>query len=598
MALVSRDGNKIIIHVQVYEKDRISQVPGANWDRALRAWRAPLSWPTCLVLRGLFGNTLEIDESLTEWSWQEYQDRIKPALDIRDVMALPADHEMAPLLDKIEHGSDLKLKSYQRADAAFMALSRQALLANDVGLGKSPVTIRALQLLQEMSQNPFPALVVCPNSLKYTVWEKEFTRWAPELTVQVVDGPIAKRRKQLKETADVFVVNWELLRIHSRLAPYGSGRLTPKQKEPKELNELGHRTIVMDEAHRLGAVGSVKRGDERVPKSLQAQAAWAVAHQAEFRFALTGTPIADHVGDLWGLEHGVLPDWFPARTKYLDRYAQVTLSFWGGTEITGLNPANEAEFHKVVDPTFRRIPKKLALPELPGKLPLQYRHTPMTPRQAQLYQQMEDELVALLDDEGGYVAAPTQLAQLTRLLQFASASATLDEEGKVKLSAPSAKVNDLVELLGEMGEEPLVVASVSRQLIELAAAKLTALDISHGLITGRVSSFSRQEVVESFQSGKIRVILMTTGAGAEGITLTRADTMLFMSRSWRQLENTQAEGRIDRIGAEQHVCLKIIEQITPGTVEERKISVLAGKSERAEEVLRDRESLRRLLGQD
>lgn len=220
----------------------------------------------------------------------------------------------------------------------------------------------------------------------------------------------------------------------------------------------------------------------------------------------------------------------------------------------------------------------------------------MSPRQAQLYKQMEDELVALLDDEGGYVAAPTQLAQLTRLLQFAAASATLDESGKVRLSAPSAKIDDLVELLEEMGEEPLVVASVSRQLVELAAAKLTTLHIPHGLITGRRSAYERQEVVESFQSGKIRVILLTISAGAEGITLTRADTMMFMNRSWRQLENVQAEGRIDRIGAEGHACLKIIEQITPGTVEERKISVLAGKAERAEEVLRDRKILQQLLG--
>ncbi len=80
--------------------------------------------------------------------------------------------------------------------------------------------------------------------------------------------------------------------------------------------------------------------------------------------------------------------------------------------------------------------------------------------------------------------------------------------------------------------------------------------------------------------------------------MTRADTMLFMNESWRQLENVQAQGRIDRIGAEQHACLKFIKQITPGTVEERKETVLEGKSERAEEILRDQIILHRLLGQE
>jgi SNF2 family DNA or RNA helicase len=210
----------------------------------------------------------------------------------------------------------------------------------------------------------------------------------------------------------------------------------------------------------------------------------------------------------------------------------------------------------------------------------------------------EEQLVMLDEDMGRYVAAGTPLAQLTRLLQFASASAVLDEAGRVRLSSPSSKVDDLLEVLEEMGEKPLVVASVSRQLVELASSKLTQRGISHGLITGKQSAWERQEAVDTFQKGKMRAVLMTLGAGAEGITLTRSDTILFMNESWRQLENTQAIGRIDRIGAEQHACLNIIKQITPGTVEERKISVLAGKDERFEEVFRDAETIRRLLGED
>lgn len=595
MTLASRDGDRIVINAEIYEKELVAQLPGASWSKTENVWKAPLSWSTCLVLRGLFGTRLKIDQSLLDWSWQEYNTKIAPAMKLREAMSLPDDHEVSQILQKIE--GDLRLKDFQRAGVAYLTLMERALLCDEMGTGKTAQTIRTIQVLREMGKHPLPVLVVCPKSLKYTVWEKELKVWAPELRSIVIEGPIAKRRKQLAEEADVYIIGWDLLRVHSRISPFGSTRLTPEQKKDKELNALGHRTIVMDEAHRLCTIGSVKKDGERIPKSLQAQAAWTVSHQAEFRFALTGTPIDRDVSDLWGIEHAVLPEWFPAKSRYLDRWAQTVLSFWGGREITGLNPVTEEEFHKVVDPTFRRIPKKLVLPQLPPQLPVQYRHTPMTPRQAQLYRQMEEEQLALLDEDGGYVAAATQLSRLTRLLQFAAASAVLNEDGEVRLSNPSSKVDDLVDLLEEMGDEPLVVASVHRQLIELAAAKLGSLHISHALVTGRQSAYERMEAVEDFQNAKFRVILLTLGAGAEGITLTRSNKLLFMNESWEQRENAQTIGRIDRIGAEHHASLSIIKQVTPDTVETRKIEVLEGKIARTEEVLRDKKIIRRLLGE-
>jgi len=154
----------------------------------------------------------------------------------------------------------------------------------------------------------------------------------------------------------------------------------------------------------------------------------------------------------------------------------------------------------------------------------------------------------------------------------------------------------MVELLDEMGEEPLVVAAVSRQLIELAAERLAKLKIPHGLITGAQGSALRAQAVDDFQDGKTRVMLMTIGAGAEGITLTRADTMLFLQRDWSEIKNAQSEDRVHRIGSEIHSCVRIIDQITPGTVEERKVELLKVKQGRMEELVRDEQSLLKLLG--
>lgn len=584
MPTAERQGDQIVVTAGFHQRDIMAQLPGAR-HQGSNVWHVPLSWAACLTLRGLFNGELDVGPALNYWSWEEFNDRISPALDLREAVELPPASDLAKHLDFIEgDGSDYKLNAYQRADAAFLVTTQQSLLANEPGLGKTPVSIRVIQLLQLLYKDALPALVICPNSLKITVWQQEFKKWAPELSFTVIDGSAAQRRKQLTSGTDIHVINWESVRLHSRLAKYGMVALTEEDRKLKELNKAGFRTVIMDEAHRLAH-----------PKdSKQCRAAWAVAHGARYRFALTGTPVADHAGDLWGLLHALRPESFAAKTKYLDRYANVTLNLWGGMEVVGLDPANEDEFRKITDPLWRRIPKKVALPYLPEKLPTQYRLTPMTPQQARMYRQMEEEMITQLED-GEVLSAPGQLAKLTRLIQFASASAKIGEDGGVELTTPSSKVSDLMELLDEMGDEPLVVAAVSRKLIELAAARLRDAHTPIGMVTGAQSVGERADAVSQFQDGRLRVMLLTLGAGSEGITLTRASTILFMQRSFRPLENEQAEGRVHRIGSEVHGCIRVIEQLTPGTVEERKLALLKGKEGRIEEIIRDKDALRRLL---
>lgn len=521
----------------------------------------------------------------------------------------------------------MKLLDFQRPGVAFLATSRRAILADPMGTGKTAQLIRTLQVLAEMGENPFPALVVCPNSLKASTWSFEIAKWAPELRVQVIDGSAVQRRKQFANAFDIAVINWEAVRLHSRLAGYGTIALTEKDRTPKELNELGLRTVICDEAHKM-----------KDPKSAQTRAVWAVLHDAEFRYLATGTPIADDIGDLWALLHGIEPAWFPTKTKYVDRYADTSINYFGGLDVHGIKPETKDEFFRTVDPLMRRIPKEAALPHLPPKLPVAIRHTPMTPKQKKAYEQMRLHMLANL---GELLVAPNPLAQLMRLNQLASSCAELvpvirkewrerpvyveglteivdgqerpvqavDDSGPVteqyqaeyddidvRLIDPSPKVDDLVDLLEEMGDEPLVVAAVSRQLIDLAAERLTKLGIPHGLVTGAQSGYERGEAVTRFQDGRDRVILLTLGAGAEGLTLTRARQLLFMQESYSEIQNAQGRDRIHRIGSEIHTSIQIIVQITPGTVEEKRREIVATKALRQEEFVRDEETLRQLLG--
>jgi len=579
----------LLIQVDTHFNDRhlIKQVPGAGYTKDT-GWRVPLSWPSCVMLRGLFGANLTVGPRLASWSQILMSDRLRPALGIRSALTVDGAEltgEMVTalqLLDEIEEDSELRLYPYQRVDLAFLIANQRSLLVNEPGLGKTAVVIRYLQVLAALGAPAFPAVIVCPNSLKHTVWAQELAQWAPELMVSVVDGGMAQRRKQLLPGSDVYVINYDAMRLHSRLASYGQTELSAADKKLKELNELDVKTFIADEVHRC-----------KDPHAKQTLASWAVAQQSQFRVGMTGTPVANHLGDLWSLLRLVEPEWFRGKTKFVDRYAVQDFNFYGGQTILGIKPETRTELFQVIDPLIRRVPKKAALPQLPEMLPVQYRHTPMTPSQAKAYREMEASLIADLNQ---LLMAPDPLNQLTRLLQFASSYAEVDDLNRVRLTAPSNKVNDLVDLLEEMGDAPLVVAAVSRQLVEIAAAELIKRKISLGLVTGSQSPVERQLAVKRFQDGHDRVIMMTTGAGAEGLTLTRADTMLFMQSPWSLIQRKQAQDRIYRIGSEIHQSIRIIEQITPGTVEQRKLDVLAGKEHRLEEIVRDRETLAALLG--
>lgn len=617
--LFGRD--QIQITSSYMDRELTKQIPGGMYDRTTKTWYAPVSYATCVTMRAVFGDRLKVGDELNAWSWSEYNHRIEPCTRLRAALTLDGvdltdeqAHVMAAL-DRIEAAdpSGRALFPYQRVDLLVMVTAGCHILGNEPGLGKTGVAIRTMQVMQKLGKDPFPALIVCPNSLKHTVWAQEFALWAPELSVQVVDGSAAKRRKQLASGAQVFILNYEGVRQHSNLSPYGSHAMTEAEKTPKELNSMGLRTVIFDEAHRVRNIKSaVKRtrlldGEQVTTVATGAQAtraAWAVAHGAVYRYAMTGTPVANHVGDVWTLMHLVEPTWAQGRSKFLDLYAKTLFNSWGGMEVLGINPEHRDALDRIIQPLLRRVPKSLALPQLPERLPTQYRHTPMTPAQAKAYKEMEAHLIAeLADDTLMFAKKGSHLAKLTRLNQFAATAmrtvdGVVDENGNPTFTMidPSGKIDDLIDVLEEMGEAPLVVAAVSRQLIELTAKRLDSLNISNVSITGAVDVLDRQEAVRRFQEGDVRVILLTLGAGAEGITLTRADTMLFMQESYSTVQNAQARDRIYRIGSEGHQSIRIIVQITPDTVEERRVELLAEKDRKIEEIIQDAATLATLLG--
>lgn len=584
---LNETGEHIRIETEWRYKELCKSIPGASWNAKDQVWRLPVSWASCLALRSVFKDELIIGDRLSAWAATERANRIDPANALRDLDTYEGDEDLFP---------------HQRAGVAFLSTARRALLADEPGLGKTAQTIRTLKKMSE-TEPVFPALIVCPNTLKKN-WEREFKMWWPSVRVQVIKGSAGQRRKQFETEADVYVINWESLRGHSKLASYGSialARCTDCgghdesvtynrcEVHKRELNDIDFKAVVADEIHR-----------SKEPKSKQTRALWAATGDADIRFALTGTPIANNVLDLWSILHWLSPDEWPSKTRWIDRMIDTMLNAFGGMMVIGVKPHMNDEFYATINPRMRRMLKARVLPWLPPVLK-ERRDVEMSTKQKKAYKQMLEVMIAELED-GGAVVAPSALTQTTRLLQFASSYAeiSIDEitgEMRTVLTEPSCKVDALMDDIknGDFGDDSVAVCAVSRQLIELLSKALTDAKIPHGLITGAQNEDERQKAVDDFQSGKIKWILFTAQAGGVGITLTAARRLVMLQRPWSLVDYKQALDRVHRIGSEIHDSVVIMDYVTEGTIEERVIDVLDTKADNFENIVKDKHQLLRML---
>lgn len=582
-------GTDILIHTEWRYKELCKSIPGATWSTTAKVWSAPLSWSTCLALRSIFKTELQIGPRLAAWATNERETRINPCNELRDLEDAEGDEKLFP---------------HQRAGVKFLATARRALLADEPGLGKTAQTIRALKEIADRGEPVFPALIVCPNTLKKN-WKREFDMWWPGVRVQVITGTALQRKKLFDEPdIDVYVINWESLRTHSRLAGYGSIALTRCMScgghdekvtdnrcevHKRELNFIDFKAVVADEIHR-----------SKEPKSKQTRALWAATGDADIRFALTGTPIANDVLDLWAILHWISPEDWPSKTRWIDRMVDTMMNAFGGMMVIGVKPQMEAEFYASINPRMRRMIKAKVLPWLPPVIK-ERRDVEMSAKQKKAYEQMRDLMIAELED-GSALTAPSPLTQTMRLIQFANSYAEIDVdefdgEVSVRLAAPSCKVDALMDDIenGDFGSDSVAVCAVSRQLIELLSEEMTKKKIPHGLITGAQTEDERQIAIDDFQSGRIKWILFTAQAGGVGVTLTAARRLIMLQRPWSLVDYKQALDRVHRIGSETHDSIVITDYVTDNTIEERVIQVLDSKAENFENIVKDKAKLLGML---
>jgi superfamily II DNA or RNA helicase len=577
------------------------QIPGCNLSKSDGIWRVPLTWPAWVAFRAVWSvQPIEIMPALAEWEqakWAEVQRRYEGRV------ALDAPEGLARQLLVMEDAAaairppgtpELHLDAIQRGHVAWLMEWRRCVLGDPMGNGKTPPLIRALQLLHTQGEG-LPALVICPDSAP-RAWARKLAAWAPELRVQVVTGTALARRRALETGADVYVIVWQNLRYHTRLAAYPSQRFVICDEHggtmgksaaaceihPKELNALGIRTVIADECHRA-----------QNPTSKQARAMQWMAHHAENFWAVTGTLTASDVGNLWPVLNAIDPKGWPARGRYMDLYATPEYAWNGGKSYLGLRPDTEPYFHTCVDPLFRRIPGRSGRPE---RAEPEFRYPEMTPAQQRAYRQLAKQL--LTDLPSGHQMVPDNSAvSFGRLVQLASSMVEVVEgetpdgftDELVRLCLPSNKADDLLDFLTD-NEGQWIVTCFSPDLVELCARKLDTAKIAHTRIVGGMSTDDKDRASLLFQGNPELRVIFLTAAGGESIDLQAARGIVFLQPDPSFIMREQKIGRGDRRG--QLYPFRQVYMISPGTVDQRLFDLGTEKDERHREVTRDAEMMR------
>ena len=438
------------------------------------------------------------------------------------------------------------LRDYQREGLAWLRFLRKfrfgGCLADDMGLGK---TIQVLALLDGEGQGP--VLVVVPRSLVFN-WKQEAARFAPRLRVLDLTGP--GRMQSLSRILECDLV----------LSTYGTLR-----RDAPALKDVVFDTIILDEAQ------SIKNSETASAKA-------AMLMTATHRLALTGTPIENHLGDLWSILEFLNPGLLGAASVFRAHSGAGV-----GTESLQL-------IAKALRPFILRRTKKQVARELPEKTE-QVIYCELEGAQRKLYNELRDHYRASLlgrIDELGLQESRMQIFEaLLRLRQAACHPGLID---KKRLEEPSSKLESLIEQLTEVVSEghKVLVFSQFTSLLAIVKKKLDAVNLVYEYLDGKTRD--RQACVRRFQDDEAcPIFLISLKAGGLGLNLTTAEYVFLLDPWWNPAVEAQAIDRTHRIGQTERVFAYRL--IAKDTVEEKVLELQKSKRGLAEAVINEDNSL-------
>ena len=432
-------------------------------------------------------------------------------------------------------GFQATLRHYQEQGLGWLQFLREAglsgVLADDMGLGKTVQALAHLAVEQDSGRLDRPALVVCPTSLVPN-WQAEAARFAPSLRTLVLHGPDRGERFEAIGRHDLVITTYPLL-----------------ARDHAALTEQDWHIVLLDEAQMI-----------KNPRAITSKLARTL--RARQRLCLSGTPLENHLGELWSLFDFLLPGFLGDIKQFGARY-RTPIEKAGNTE-------RQALLAQRVAPFLLRRTKEQVAPDLPAKTDIA-ETVELGRGQRALYESirlaMHAKVRTAIAQRGLAGSGIIILDALLKLRQACCDPRLVKLASAKKNGAGSAKLERLVELLPAMLEEGRRVLLFSQftSMLALIEAELDRLGIPHVLLTGDTKD--RAQPIQKFQAGDVPLFLISLKAGGTGLNLTAADTVIHYDPWWNPAVENQATDRAHRIGQDKPVFVHRL--TTAGTIEEK-----------------------------
>lgn len=392
-------------------------------------------------------------------------------------------------------------------------------LADDMGLGKTVQTIAFL--LSKYEEHGGRYLVVCPSSVIFN-WEYEWKKFAPDVKTIVISGNKEEREAKKKQAIDegipIWITSYPLV-----------------QRDTDLYEEEVFKTIVLDESQ------NVKNSSAKTTQAVKRL-------RAETKVALSGTPIENHLGELWSLFSIVQPGLFKTRKKF-----QAT--------------EQERIAAKIKPFVLRRL-KRDVLHDLPEKTETT-EYIDLSAEQKRIYQAqraaIKEEIKEMTESDTIRTNRIKVLAGMTRLRQICCDPRLI----MPNFEGESSKLERLMEYLEEAREngKRVVLFSQFTSMLSLIRERLDALDRDYHYLDGQTKNEDRLHLTTRFNTGEKDLFLISLKAGGTGLNLTGGDTVILFDSWWNPAIEDQAADRVHRFGQKKSV--QVIRFITKGTIEER-----------------------------
>ncbi|MCB1677189.1 MAG: hypothetical protein KDI16_00725 [Halioglobus sp.] len=426
------------------------------------------------------------------------------------------------------------LRPYQQAGLDWLQFLREfrfaGILADDMGLGKTLQALAHLLLEKEAGRADRPSLVVAPTSLMFN-WLHEARRFAPGLKVLVLQGPDRGERFAQIGEHDLVLTTYPLL-----------------SRDRQRLLAQRYHLLILDEAQFI--------------KNPRAQASQVVRElDARHRLCLTGTPMENHLGELWSLFDVLLPGLLGG-SKSFKRQFRTPIEKHG-------SEAAAQRLHRRIRPFLLRRTKQAVAAELPDKTEI-VQQVVLQGAQRELYETVRLAMHSRVREEiARQGLARSQIVVLDALLKLRQVCCDprLLDSGNARAVGSSAKLDMLLQMLPELVEEGrrILLFSQFTTMLGLIEAAVRRAGVDYVKLTGRTRD--RQTPVQRFQRGDVPLFLISLKAGGVGLNLTAADTVIHYDPWWNPAVERQATDRAHRIGQRQRVF--VYKLICADTVEEK-----------------------------